>query len=189
MDFAASGAGIELAGPKGCSHGWIKETLGLGSATEAAARGAGLPLEPPGLKPHQQRTYRRMSAIGHPHERALAFARRAGSAAGRAFDVGGSTAIFNHANPAVYGDPEDPGEPWQAVPQATLELAHQLAVDWGLDATPGAPDAAAYAGLMAPPAGPVSTEDAMYDAMGYEPAAVEQPAYPGVSELRQAMGI
>ena len=109
-------AAVELAGPKGYSHGWVKEALGLGSATEAAARGAGLPLEQPGLQPHQQRVYHKMRAIGHSHSRALAFARRAGAAAGRALGVGAATHVFNQSNP-VHGDPDDLDEPWYEVPQ------------------------------------------------------------------------
>ena len=138
LGCSADATAVELTGPKGYSHGWVKEALGLGSATEAAARGAGLPLEPGDLPPHQQRAYRKMRAIGHPHSRALAFARRAGAAAGRGLGVGEATRVFNQAN-TVHGDPDDLDEPWYEVPQGTIELAHELAIDWGLDGTPGDP--------------------------------------------------
>ena len=187
--LASFAAAIELAGPKGYSHGWVKEALGLGSATEAAARGAGLPLEQPGLQPHQQRVYHKMRAIGHSHSRALAFARRAGAAAGRALDVGGATRVFNQAN-TVHGDPDDLDEPWYEVPQQTVELAHELAIDWGLDSAPGAPDAEAYLDLLRSPAAPVTVADAMYESMGTGvPAAQPTAQYPGIAELRAQMGL
>ena len=47
----------------------------------------------------------------------------------------------------------------------------------------------AWRELMSPPSGPVSTEDAMYEAMGYDPVPVEQPGYPGIAELRARRGI
>jgi hypothetical protein len=134
-----------------------------------------------------------MRAIGHPHSRALAFARRAGAATGRALGVGEATRVFNQSNPGtmtIWGDPDDEDDPGYLVPQETIELAHELAIDWGLDGTPGSPDAAAYADLLRPPAAPVTVEDAMYESMGVgAPAAQPTAQYPGISELRAQMGI
>lgn len=99
-------------------------------------------------------------------------------------------ALANIAPSAMYGDPDDPDEPSYAVPQETIELAHQLAVDWGLDGTPGSPDAQAYLDLLRAPAGPVTVADAMYESMGTAaPSQPEQPGYPGIKELRAQMGI
>jgi hypothetical protein len=44
-------------------------------------------------------------------------------------------ALANIGPATVYGDPDDPDEPSYAVPQETIELARELAHDWGLDAT------------------------------------------------------
>lgn len=99
-------------------------------------------------------------------------------------------ALANIAPAAMYGDPDDPDEPSYAVPQQTLELAHQLAVDWGLDGTPGDPGAQAYLDLLRAPAAPVTVADAMYESMGTAaPPQPEQPSYPGIKELRAQMGI
>jgi hypothetical protein len=92
---------------------------------------------------------------------------------------------------AVYGDP-DGDEPSYAVPQETIELAHELVHDWGLDATsPGIPDAAAYLDLLRAPAAPVTVAGEMYGAMGYPspPEPEPRPSYPGIAELRAQMGI
>ena len=198
LGCSADATAVELASgePHRYSHGWVK-LLGIGSATEAAARGAGMPLEASGLPPHQARVYRKMRSIGHPHERAMAFARRTGAragaaaaAAGRALGAGEATRVFNQAN--IYGDPDDEDGPGYLVPASTVELASQLqlAVDWGLDSAPGSPDAAAYADLLRAPSQPVSAEDALMESMGLgAPQAEARPGYPGVSEIRQQLGI
>ena len=97
--------------------------------------------------------------------------------------------MFNQAN-TVHGDPDDLDEPWYEVPPNTVELAHELAVDWGLDGTPGSPDAQAYLDLLRAPSQPVTLEDTMYEAMGTgAPPQPEQPSYPGIKQLREQLGI
>jgi len=71
-----------------------------------------------------------------------------------------------------------------------VELAHELAIDWGLDGTPGSPDAQVYADLLLAPAAPVSMSDAMYESMGLgSPPAQPVAQYPGIRELRRQMGL
>ena len=90
----------------------------------------------------------------------------------------------------VWGDPDDPADPGYVIPQGTIELATALSHDWGLGSGgPGPPVEPAWRELIGPPSGPVSVEGQMYEAMGYEPAAAEQPMYPGISEIRARMGI
>ena len=68
------------------------------------------------------------------------------------------------------------------MPQQTVELAHQLAHDWGLDATaPGFPGTTGFTDLLRPPGAPVSVQDELLAGMGYELPAADRPAYPGVS--------
>ena len=85
---------------------------------------------------------------------------------------------------SVWGD-VDGDEPSYEVPQQTVELAHQLATDWGLlgDA-PGRPQ-----GLTARAGPPLSTYDALAQDMGYELAPQPQPGYPGIKEIRAQLGI
>ena len=84
----------------------------------------------------------------------------------------------------VWGD-VDGDEPSYEVPQATIELAHGLADDWGLLGDgPSRPQ-----GLTARAGPPLSTYDAMYGEMGYELPAQPQPSYPGISELARSMGL
>jgi hypothetical protein len=91
---------------------------------------------------------------------------------------------------AVYGDSDDPDQPSYAVPQHTIELAHELAVDWGLDAAPGDPGAQAYLDLLRAPSQPVTVADAMYESMGTgSPPQQPRPSYPGIAELRAHMGL
>jgi hypothetical protein len=76
------------------------------------------------------------------------------------------------------------------VPQATVELAHELAIDWGLGDTPGSPDAEAYLDLLRAPSQPVTVADALYESMGTgAPPAQPVAQYPGIAELRAQMGI
>ena len=63
-------------------------------------------------------------------------------------------------------------------------------MDWGLDGTPGSPDAQAYADLLRAPLQPVSVADAMYQSMGLgSPPAQPAAQYPGIRELRAQMGL
>lgn len=87
---------IELAGPKGFTHGWIR-ALNAGSATEAAARGAGFPL---GLKPHQRKAYTALRKRGHSHGKAYRIASRISGGIGKALNAGAATrSATNFANP------------------------------------------------------------------------------------------
>jgi hypothetical protein len=191
---AESRLATELTGPKGYSHGWIREALGsalnAGSATESVARGAGLPLEPDGLRPHQQKIYHLMRASGHSHSRALAVARKAGAAIGRGLGVGEATRIFNQANEStVWGDP-DSDEPSYEVPASAVELAHELAADWGMFGdVPGLDEVHARPDPMRLPAAPVSVADVLYEGIGYGGPPPEQPGYPGISELARQLGL
>ncbi len=92
---------------------------------------------------------------------------------------------------SVWGDPDDLDEPWHEVPARTVELAHQLAHDWGLDATApgGIETGTGFTDLLRPPGAPVSIEDELLAGMGYELPQQPRPAYPGISELRARMGI
>ena len=92
------------------------------------------------------------------------------------------------ANPgSYYGDPDDDDQPWQPVPQHTVELAHQLAADWGLGADAGGLGEATWftRTRCGSPASPVSVADAVYEGMGYELPSQEQPSYPGIAQLTQ----
>ncbi len=95
------------------------------------------------------------------------------------------------ANPgSYYGDPDDDDQPWQPVPQHTVELAHQLAADWGLGADAGGfGEATSYADPLRLPASPVSVADAVYEGMGYELPSQEQPSYPGIAQLARDLGL
>lgn len=92
---------------------------------------------------------------------------------------------------AVFDDPDDADLPPQYMPARTVELAHQLAHDWGLDASaPGFPgETTGFTDLLRPPGAPVSIQDELLADMGYELPAQERPAYPGISKLRARMGI
>jgi hypothetical protein len=187
---------VELAGPKGYSHGWIRAALGsalnAGSAAESAARGAGLPLESRdlGLKPHQQRVYHKMRASGHSHSRALAVARKASAAIGRGLGAGEATRVFNQANPTVWGDPDDPDEPGWQVPASAVELAHELATDWGMFGdVPGLDEVHARPDPLRLPAAPVTVADVLYEGIGMGSPPPEQPGYPGISELAKSLGL
>ena len=92
---------------------------------------------------------------------------------------------------AVFDDPYDYGQPPQYMPARTVELAHQLAHDWGLDATaPGFPgETTGFTDLLRPPGAPVSIQEELLADMGYELPAEPRPSYPGISEIRARMGI
>lgn len=85
---------------------------------------------------------------------------------------------------SVWGEP-DGDEPGYEMPARTVELARELATDWGLDgdAHPAPAGLTAYAGP------PLSPYDAMYGELGYELPAQPQPSYPGISELAKQMGL
>ncbi len=91
----------------------------------------------------------------------------------------------------VWDDPDDEGQPMSRIPAATVELAHQLAVEWNLegDAHPAPAGLGAYADLLRAPGAPVSVQDAMLADMGCDLPQEQRPSYPGVKELRERMGI
>jgi hypothetical protein len=83
---------------------------------------------------------------------------------------------------SVWGDPDDPDEPSYEMPAHTIELAHELATDWGLGDVP--------ADLLRPPAMAMSPYDQMYAEVSYEdPAPQPRMGRPGIAELRERMGI
>ena len=92
----------------------------------------------------------------------------------------------------MYDDPDEPEQAPVWMPQHTVELAHQLATDWGLDsAAPGGftDTSAGWQDLLRAPGAPVTMPDALYQEMGYESAPAERPVYPGISDIRARMGI
>lgn len=92
---------------------------------------------------------------------------------------------LNLTRRTVWDDPDDYTQPGYEVPQATVELAHSLADEWGLLGDgPSRPQ-----GLTARAGPPLSAADALYADMGYELLARPQPSYPGVKELRAQLGI
>jgi len=90
---------------------------------------------------------------------------------------------------SVWSDPDDPDDTPRPVPQHVVELAHELAVDWGLlDGSPGT--SAAAADLMRMPAAPVTAYDVMYDDLTYADPAPQPPlSRPGIRELAERMGL
>ena len=95
------------------------------------------------------------------------------------------------ASRAVWDDPDDADQPPQFMPARTVELAHQLAHDWGLDATtPGGIDTSSgWQDLLRPPGAPVSIQDELLAGMGVEMPAADRPSYPGVAQLARDMGL
>ena len=101
----------------------------------------------------------------------------------------GSLELASPAPATVWGDPDEPGKPAWEIPSHTVNLAHELAIDWGLQDTPGDPGAQAYLDLLRAPAAPVSVSDVMYESMGLgAPPARPVAQYPGVSEIRRRLG-
>jgi hypothetical protein len=93
---------------------------------------------------------------------------------------------------AVFDDPDDDGLPPQFMPARTVELAHQLSVEWGLDsAAPGGftDTGPGWQDLLRPPGAPVSVQDELLTGMGYELPAEPRPSYPGVSQLARDLGL
>jgi hypothetical protein len=93
---------------------------------------------------------------------------------------------------AVFDDPDDDDQPPQYMPAATVELAHSLAHEWGLDASaPGGftDTAPGWQDLLRGPAAPVTAADVLYEAMGVEQPQPERLSYPGVKEIRARMGL
>ena len=90
------------------------------------------------------------------------------------------------SQPAIQAATVIPGWPGSSPRPGLRVLSHNSGLGSG---GPGLPVEPAWRELMSPPSGPVSTEDAMYEAMGYDPVPVEQPGYPGIAELRARMGI
>ena len=62
--LANGGPAVELAGPYRYKHGWIS-LLGIGSATAAAAKGAGMPLETRKAKPRAPAGFAPVADAGH----------------------------------------------------------------------------------------------------------------------------
>jgi hypothetical protein len=93
------------------------------------------------------------------------------------------------ATPATWGDPDD-DEPMYAIPAGTIELAHQLSHDWGLDAdmpylaAPGAGD------LLQPPSRPPDLYAELGGSIGLDvPQPPQAPGYPGVRQLAEGLGL
>ena len=91
----------------------------------------------------------------------------------------------------VFDDPDDADLPPQFMPQRTVELAHSLAHDWGLDATApgGIETGSGFTDLLRPPGAPVSIQDELLAGMGYELPAAERPSYPGIGQLARNLGL
>jgi hypothetical protein len=92
----------------------------------------------------------------------------------------------------VWDDPDDYDQPPVYMPARTVELAHQLAHDWGIDQAdvPGFPGTTtAFTDLLRPPGRPVAIEDELMAGMGYELPAADRPSYPGVAQLAQDLGL
>jgi hypothetical protein len=92
----------------------------------------------------------------------------------------------------VWDDPDDYDQAPAYMPARTVELAHQLAHDWGLDAAdvPGFPGTmTGFTDLLRPPGAPVSMQDELLSGMGYELPAADRPSYPGVAQLAQDLGL
>jgi hypothetical protein len=92
---------------------------------------------------------------------------------------------------AIWDDPDDlddpDGAPATVIPFQTVELAHQLAHDWGLfDDSPFA-SAPAYDDLMRPPGAPVTAYDAMAESIGYGSQPPVTASYPGIRELAERL--
>jgi hypothetical protein len=93
---------------------------------------------------------------------------------------------------AVYDDPDDIDGPAAVIPQGTIELAHELASDLGLDIDApfiGAPGFDDVSSLFRAPGAPVSTADALYEGMGYGSAQPAAPSRPGIRELAERLGL
>jgi hypothetical protein len=88
----------------------------------------------------------------------------------------------------VWDDPDDEDQAPAYMPAATIELAHQLAHDWGLDAGEF-PATTAFTDLLRPPGAPVSIQEELMADMGYELPAADRPSYPGVAQLAQDLGL
>ncbi len=91
----------------------------------------------------------------------------------------------------VWDDPDDADQPPQYMPQQTVELAHSLAHDWGLDsAAPGGIETGSgFTDLLRPPGAPVSIQDELLAGMGYEMPAQDRPSYPGIGQLARDLGL
>jgi hypothetical protein len=89
---------------------------------------------------------------------------------------------------AVWDDPDDEDQAPAYMPARTVELAHQLAHDWGLDAGEF-PATTAFTDLLRPPGRPVAIEEELMAGMGYELPAEPRPSYPGVAQLARDMGL
>jgi hypothetical protein len=93
---------------------------------------------------------------------------------------------------AVWDDPDDPLGPAGVIPQPTLELAHQLSHDLGLDIDApwiGSPGFDDVSSLFRAPGSPVSTYDALAEGIGLGSAQPDRPSYPGISELAERLGL
>jgi hypothetical protein len=92
---------------------------------------------------------------------------------------------------SVYDDPDDPDAAPSVIPQRTVELAHELASDWGLlDDTPGRPDVTSAMDLLRPET-PLTAYDSLAEPIG-APLRDGGPSvlgYPGISELARDLGL
>jgi hypothetical protein len=85
-------------------------------------------------------------------------------------------------------DGDDPdGTPATVIPPATVELAHQLSHDWGLDIDAPFIAAPAYDDLLRPPGAPITAYDAMAEPIGYGGPPPQAPGYPGIRELAERL--
>jgi hypothetical protein len=92
----------------------------------------------------------------------------------------------------VFGDP-DADEPGGVIPRSTLELAHQLSHDWGLDVDAPFPDAAANGlgdiSMLRGPSYPVTPYDEMAESIGYGGPPPQALTRPGISQLARDLGL
>jgi hypothetical protein len=125
IDLAAYGITdtwtLELTGPKGWSHGWVR-AVGAGSATESIAGGLGTSLgsgkvssgmhaqnraferamekrrkaQEPAVRAQRMASYKKLRAQGHSHNKALAVIR----SIGRGFQAGAAVPPAGFANPS-----------------------------------------------------------------------------------------
>jgi hypothetical protein len=95
---------------------------------------------------------------------------------------------------AIWDDPDDEdGTAASVIPASTVELAHQLAHDWGLDADApflgGGGTGLDDVSLIRQPTAPVSAYQAMAESIGYGGPPAQVLTRPGITELAQGLGL
>jgi hypothetical protein len=91
----------------------------------------------------------------------------------------------------IWDDPDDEDDVRGLIPASTVELAHQLSHDWGLDIDAPFIGAAGLddVSLIRPPTAPVNAYDAMAESIGYGAPPPPALTRPGISELARDLGL